>query len=64
MANESRCRVCERPLMEMDSVHVCTSDRCDRWGMPVDSQGRTVEEALADAIAPLVPDDDATGVPQ
>lgn len=68
---ECREPYCGKPLHRIGDSLYCNSETCARFALPVDLNGRTEEEALAHAVAPLVADegaesesemDDATGV--
>lgn len=56
---EVECRACQQKLYEVGSYLWCNMERCNRYCLPVDHQGRTPDEAHADAIAPLFPDEGA-----
>lgn len=47
------CIGCEGDLFQVGSFYACSDERCDRFAIPVDAQGRTDEEALAHAVKPL-----------
>ncbi len=58
-----RCQGCNAYTMRIGTFSACPDGRCERYAQPVNDQGQTDEEALAEAVKPLIPDDDATGVP-
>ena len=61
-----KCLECGKYTERIGSFSACANGYCDRYAIPVNGDGQTDEEARADAIAPLIPeeieaDDDATG---
>lgn len=56
-----KCKDCGKYTERIGSFSACANEYCDRHCIPVDDRGMTEEEAQIDAIAPLIPDDDATG---
>lgn len=56
-----KCHACNQYTMRIGTFSACPVESCERYAVPVNDQGLTDEEAMAEAVKPLVPDDDATG---
>jgi hypothetical protein len=54
-----KCRECQGYTMRIGTFSACPVESCERFALPVNDNGQTDDEALADAVKPLVPDEGA-----
>jgi hypothetical protein len=57
--SDVRCRGCNAFTVIVGTFSACQNAYCERYAMPVNDKGQTDDEALAEAVKPLVPDEGA-----